>query len=49
MDRGVWWATVHGVAKESDTTERLNTTDNIDGDSKEMYFSPPLHYGLLED
>ena len=23
MDRGVWWATVHGVAKESDTTERL--------------------------
>ena len=21
MDRGVWWATVHGVAKESDTTE----------------------------
>ena len=21
MDRGAWWATVHGVAKESDTTE----------------------------
>ena len=20
MDRGAWWATVHGVAKESDTT-----------------------------
>ena len=20
MDRAVWWATVHGVAKESDTT-----------------------------
>ena len=20
MDRGVWWAKVHGVAKESDTT-----------------------------
>jgi len=20
MDRGVWWATVHGVAKEWDTT-----------------------------
>ena len=24
MDGGAWWATVHGVAKESDTTERLH-------------------------
>ena len=24
MDRGVWKATVHGVAKESDMTEQLN-------------------------
>ena len=24
MDRGVWWATVHGVT-ESDTTEQLST------------------------
>ena len=24
MDRGAWWATVHGVAEESDVTERLN-------------------------
>ena len=23
MDRGAWWAIVHGVAEESDTTERL--------------------------
>ena len=23
-DRGTWQAIVHGVAKESDTTERLN-------------------------
>ena len=23
MDRGAWWATVHGVSKESDTTEQL--------------------------
>ena len=21
MDRGVWWAIVHGIAKESDTTQ----------------------------
>ena len=24
MDRGAWQATVHGIAKESDLTERLN-------------------------
>ena len=23
MDRGTWWATVHGVTKKSDTTEGL--------------------------
>ena len=26
MDGGAWWATVHGVRKESDTTERLHFT-----------------------
>ena len=25
MDRGVWWVTIHGVAKELDTTEHLST------------------------
>ena len=25
MDRGAWRATVHGVAKESDTTEQIST------------------------
>ena len=25
MDRGTWWTTVHGVAKESDTTECTST------------------------
>ena len=25
MDRGAWWAAVHGVAKESDMTEQLGT------------------------
>ena len=24
MDRGAWWATVHGIAKELDMTERLS-------------------------
>ena len=24
MDGGPWWAAVHGVAKESDTTEQLH-------------------------
>ena len=25
MDRGAWWARVHGVMKESDTTEHART------------------------
>ena len=25
MNRGAWWATVHGVTKESDTTEHTHT------------------------
>ena len=24
VDRGVWWATVHGVAKESDMNKQIN-------------------------
>ena len=28
MDRGVWSATVHGVAKESNMTQRLNINNN---------------------
>ena len=27
MDRGAWRAIIHGVAKESDMTEQLNTQD----------------------
>ena len=31
MDRGAWWATVHGVAKESDTTltKQQQTYNNL--------------------
>ena len=29
MDRGVWWATVHEVTKESDTAEQLNKQARI--------------------
>ena len=29
MDRGVWWSTVHGVPKESDTTEHLNNNTTL--------------------
>ena len=28
IDRGAWWATVHGVAKESDTTEQPNNNSH---------------------
>ena len=28
MDRGAWQATVHRVAKESDTTEQLNNNNS---------------------
>ena len=27
MDRGAWWATVHGVSRESDVTELLNNNN----------------------
>ena len=26
MDRGAWWSTIHGVTKESDTTEMTEHT-----------------------
>ena len=29
MDRGAWQATDHGVAKELDTTERLNNNNKL--------------------
>ena len=29
MDRGAWWATVRGGAKESDTTEQLKQSSRL--------------------
>ena len=29
MDRGAWWAIVHGIAKESDMTEQLNNNKKL--------------------
>ena len=29
MDREAWWAIIHGVAKELDTTEQLNNNNNF--------------------
>ena len=36
MDRGAWWATVHGIEKELDTTEqtaamKLKDTYSLEG------------------
>ena len=31
MDRGAWWAAVHGVSKESDTTEATTHTPHVQG------------------
>ena len=28
LNRGAWWATVHGVTKESDKTQRLSNNNN---------------------
>ena len=29
LDRGTWWATVHGVTKESNMTQRLNNRKDL--------------------
>ena len=39
MDRGAWWATVHGVAKELDTTEQLSLSHFSHIDSMDMSLS----------
>ena len=43
LDRGAWWATVHGVAKDLDTTSRLNKCLKI-----ESIFSYLRNWTLME-
>ena len=44
MNRGAWWATVHGVAKESDTTERLNYQQPTKASPEQPLPAPPEMY-----
>ena len=34
MHRGAWWATVHGVLKSQDTTERLSIAQRCNPDNR---------------
>ena len=45
MDRGAWWGTVCGVAKESDMTQRLNNNNN--GFGEEDHKSEIHFYSFL--
>ena len=44
MDSGAWWATVQGIAKESDMTERLNSYK-----SPSPLPAPPPDLKFIED
>ena len=41
MDRGAWWAIVHGVPKELDTTERLNNNNKLNLELYEFLRAAP--------
>ena len=45
VDRGAWWATVHGFITESDTSWQLNNNNNIAWCVNR--FLPPSHVALL--
>ena len=49
MDRGAWWATVHGVAKELDATKQLTHSLSSfyrygTGDMEKLSNSPAQHH-----
>jgi len=43
MDRGAWWATVHGVGKEPDTAEWLNNNKIVDWQYKFQGYNVVIH------
>ena len=45
MDRGVWWATVHEVIKESDMTEQLNNNKKEIRNDNHIRISSPNNIG----
>ena len=42
MDRGAWWATVHGVTKELDAIERLNANKTKKDETLDVVEEQPL-------
>ena len=44
MDRGAWWTTVHGMAKESDTTEQPKQQQNNQYLLPELIFPSSLTF-----
>ena len=44
MDRGAWWATVHGTAKESDMNYQLNNNNNNNEDTYYKIQSRKVYY-----
>ena len=44
MGRRAWWATVHGVSKESDTTQRLNNNRHGNTGIRRTFVNPSKNF-----